>query len=61
MTAFGDGEGPLWVGSVSSLMQEAAVGLLDAAIVSNPPDYRRRTQPGPTSIKADEATFNIAN
>ncbi|MGF6808403.1 hypothetical protein OKW30_003529 [Paraburkholderia sp. Clong3] len=30
-------EGPMRVGNVSSLMQEAAVWLLDAAIVSNPP------------------------
>jgi hypothetical protein len=29
-------EGPLWVGSVSSLMQEAAVRALNAVTVSNP-------------------------
>ena len=32
-------EGRVWVGSVSSLIQEATVRLLDATTVSNPPDY----------------------
>jgi hypothetical protein len=35
-------------------MQEAAVGLLDAAIVSNPPHYRRRTQAARMSAMADD-------
>ena len=37
MIGFGKCEGLLRVGSVSSLIQEAAVQLLDAASVSNPP------------------------
>jgi hypothetical protein len=36
-SALGVSECPLRVGCVSSLMQEAAVRLLDAATVSNPP------------------------
>jgi hypothetical protein len=38
---------------VSSLMQEAAVELLDAAIVSCPPYCRRRNRPVPMAAKAD--------
>ena len=49
-----------WVGSVSSLMQEAAVRLLDAATVSNPPHCRRRTRPAPMSAKADNLPTNWA-
>jgi len=36
-SAFEQAEWPLRVGSVSSLMHEAAVRLLDTATVSNPP------------------------
>jgi len=43
-----------WVGSVSSLMQKAAVRLLDAATVSNPPHCRRKTQPTPMSATAED-------
>ncbi len=53
MTAFRHGdcrrEGPQWVGSVSSSMQEAAVRLLDAVTVSSPPHCGGRTQFFPTA------------
>jgi len=45
---------PLWVGSVSSLMQKTAVRLLDAATVSDPPHCCRRTWAAPTSAMADK-------
>jgi len=35
-------------------MREAAVQLLDAATVSNPPHCRRKTQPTPMSAKAEK-------
>jgi hypothetical protein len=38
-------------------MKEAAVELLDAAIVSCPPYCRRRTRPIPMAAKADERAF----
>jgi len=44
----------LRVESVSSLMQEAAVELLDAAIVSCPPYCRRRTRRVPVAAQADD-------
>ena len=40
-------------------MQEAAVELLDAAIVSCPPYCRRRTRPVPMTAKADEPPDGI--
>ena len=40
-------------------MQEAAVELLDAAIVSYPPYRRRRTRPVRMAAKADDATNMI--
>jgi hypothetical protein len=52
-------EWPRRVGSVSSLMQEAAVRLLDAATVSNPRHCGRRTQPAPMSAMADYAKLLI--
>jgi len=42
------------VGSVISLMQEAAIRQLDTATGSNPPHCCRRTQPTPMSAKADK-------
>jgi len=42
-------------------MREAAVQLLDAATVSNPPHCRRKTQPTPMSAMADEMTFVFVN
>ena len=47
-----------WVESVSSLVQEAAVELLDAAIVSCPPYCRRRTRPVPMAAKAEHEPNN---
>jgi hypothetical protein len=44
----------LRVESVSSLMQEPAVELLDAAIVSCPPYCRRRTRPVRMAAKAEK-------
>lgn len=43
------------VESVNSLMQEAAVRVLDASTVSNPPHCRRRTQAASMSAMADNA------
>jgi len=40
--------------SVSSLIQEAAVELLDVAIVSCPPYCRRRTRPIRMAAKAED-------
>ena len=39
---------------MTSIMQEAAIELLDAAIVSCPPYCRRRTRPVPMAAKADD-------
>ena len=41
-------------------MQEAAVELLDAAIVSCPPYCRRRTRPPPTAAKAEDLPAETA-
>ena len=49
------------VESVSSPMLEAAVELLDAAIISCPPYCRRRTRPVPMAAKADERAFVFDN
>jgi len=38
-------------------MKEAAVELLDAAIVSCPPYCRRRTRPVPMAAKADDLPY----
>jgi len=50
-----------WVGSVSSLMQNAAVRLRDADTFSNLPHCRRRTQPIPTAAPADDGAFIFDN
>jgi hypothetical protein len=40
-------------------MLEAAVELLDAAIVSCPPYCRRRTRPVPMAVEADDPLYGI--
>jgi hypothetical protein len=43
------------------LMQEPAVGLLYAAIASNPPHCGRRTRSVPTAALADDGAFIFDN